>query len=142
MKNAEKATERFSVRCNCAQSVFSAYAPDLGLDEELALKIASGFGAGMGRQCETCGAVTGAYMVIGLKCGHISSGDKEGKEKTYAMVQEFSRRFKERNQSTLCEQLLGTHLVTGDKEKAERQVKELCPKLVRDSAEILDAMLE
>ena len=57
---------------NCAQTVFSLFAPDLGIDEKTALKIASGFGGGMAC-AETCGAVTGAYMVIGLKHGHAVS---------------------------------------------------------------------
>ena len=51
---------------NCAQAIFTAYCDELGLDEETALKIACGFGAGMGRLQETCGAVSGAYLAIGL----------------------------------------------------------------------------
>jgi len=114
---------------------------EFGLDKALALKVASGFGAGMGRQCETCGAVTGAYMVIGLKYGHVNSEDTEGKEKTYALIREFAKRFKERNQSTVCEELLGVNIVTGDHDFAVQQVKKLCPKMVRDSAEILEELL-
>jgi len=112
------------------------------VDNEMAYKIASGFGAGMGRLCETCGAVTGAFMVIGLQYGHSSHDDKDNKEKTYTLVQEFTRRFKERNQSIKCEDLLGTHLLTGDNEKAVMRVKAICPKMVRDAAEILEQLLE
>jgi len=142
MTNTEKAAQCFKNGFNCSQAVFSAYCGQFGVNTELALKIASGFGGGMGRLCETCGAVTGAYMVIGLKYGYISAEDKDGKEKVYSLVQEFTRRFKERNQSTVCETLLGTHLVSGDKEKAAQQVKVVCPKAVQDAAEILDELLD
>ena len=141
MGNPEKAVQCFNSGFNCSQSILSVYGEQFGLSNEFALKIASGFGAGMGRHCETCGAVTGAYMAIGLKYGHTSSDDKDGKEKTYSMIREFARRFKERNQSTCCEDLLGTHMVKGDKEKAARRVKEVCPKMVRDAAEILEELL-
>ena len=142
MKMSEKAVECFNSGFNCSQSIFSVYGEQFGINSELALKITSGFGAGMGRLCETCGAVTGAFMVIGLKYGYISPDNKEGKEKIYSLIREFSQRFKERNQSTCCEELLGTHMVTGDKEKAAQRVKEICPKMVRDSAEILDELLK
>jgi C_GCAxxG_C_C family probable redox protein len=142
MTKSEKAVQCFNNGFNCSQAVFSVYSEQFDVNTELGLKTASGFGAGMGRQCETCGAVSGAFMIIGLKYGHISSVDKDGKEKTYSMIREFARRFKERNQSTCCEDLLGTHMVTGDKEKAARQVKLTCPKFVQDSAEILDELLE
>ena len=139
MNNIEKAVQCFNSGYNCSQAVFSVYSEKLGISNETAYKIASGFGAGMGRQCETCGAVTGAYMVIGLKYGHASPDDTDSKEKTYAMVQEFTRRFCERNKSTKCEDLLGTHMVNGDREKAKAMVKTVCPKMVQDAAEILES---
>ncbi|MDR1821066.1 MAG: C-GCAxxG-C-C family protein [Oscillospiraceae bacterium] len=141
MNKSEQAIKFFNDGYNCAQAVLAAYCEEFGLSAELALKIASGFGAGMGRQCETCGAVTGADMVLGLKCGYVSPGDTEGKEQMYPLIKEFARRFKARNHSTLCEELLGTHLLTGDRELAARQVKTVCPKMVKDAAEILKDML-
>jgi C_GCAxxG_C_C family probable redox protein len=142
MKKSEKAVQCFNSGFNCSQAIFSVYGEQFGINTELALKIASGFGAGMGRLCETCGAVSGAYMVISLKYGYISSDDKDGKEKTYSMIREFAKRFKERNQSTICEDLLGTHMITGDKEEAARRVKEVCPKMVFDAAVILEELLK
>ena len=136
-----QAVECFNQGFNCSQAILSTYGGQFGLDTELALKIASGLGAGMGRMCETCGAVSGAYLVIGLKFGNNSPNDTEGKEQTYAMVQEFDRRFKERNHTTVCEEILGVNLITGDKAKAATQVKRLCPKMVRDAAEILELLL-
>ena len=140
MSKAEQAVHSFNGAINCAQAVLSTYCGQFGLDTNLALKLSSGFGAGMGRNCETCGAVTGAYMVLGLKFGHIFLEDADGKEKIYAMIQEFDRLFKKRNQSTICKDLLGTHMVTGDRAMAAKRVPEVCPKVVRDAAEILEFM--
>ena len=79
---------------NCSQSVFSTFAPELGLDKETALKIADGFGAGMGYSAETCGAVTGAFMAIGLKYGRSKSDDDQAKEKINTLIKEFMHQFK------------------------------------------------
>jgi len=126
---------------NCSQAVFSTYCEDLGLDKTHALKIACGFGAGMGRLQETCGAVTGAYMLIGLMHGKCSKEDEQAKEKTYALVREFSRVFEERNTTTNCLELLGVDLISGDKQVASERVKTICPKVVRDAAEIIEQLL-
>ena len=142
MKRVEEAVLCFGSGFNCSQAIISTYGKDHGLDSALALRIASGFGGGMGRQCKTCGAVTGAYMVLGLKYGYISAQDIDGKEKMYGLIREFARRFRERNQSTKCEDLLGVHLLTGDKERVTQQVKLICPKMIRDSAEILEELLK
>ncbi len=66
MSRIENAVSRFAEGYNCSQAVLSAYAEQLGVDGETALKIAAGFGGGLGRMAETCGAVTGAFMVLGL----------------------------------------------------------------------------
>ncbi len=109
-----------------------------------ALRVACGLGAGCGRLGLTCGAVTGAFMVLGLKYGKVKAEDTEAKEKTYAMVQEFSRRFIERNQTTSCTELLGCDLSTPEGlEKAKRtHISEVvCPRVIRDTVEILQDML-
>jgi C_GCAxxG_C_C family probable redox protein len=80
-------------------------------------------------------------MVIGLKYGYTSPDDTQGKEKAYALVREFAKQFKERNDSTICEELLGTHMVTGDRELAASNLSAVCPKMVRDAAEILESIL-
>ena len=88
----------------------------------------------MGRLGKTCGAVTGAYMLIGLIHG-------DDKEKTYEMVQEFSERFIDRNKSTDCKVLLDVDLITGDMDFAAKQVQRICPDLVKDATEILEELL-
>jgi C_GCAxxG_C_C family probable redox protein len=89
----------------------------------------------MGRLGETCGAVTGAYMLISLIHG-------DDVEKTYELVQEFSKRFIDRNGSTECRTLLNVDLITGDAEFALRQVQNICPNLVKDATEILEELLD
>ncbi len=144
MKKVEDAVSCYQNGFNCTQAIFSAYASELHLDRETALKIASGFGGGIGRMGDTCGAVTGAIMVIGLKFGMTTPEDTQSKEKTYDLVQEFIKRFKSRNNSIVCRDLLHYDLSTPD---GKKQIKEkqltnvLCPKFVQDAAEIIEQII-
>jgi len=125
---------------NCAQAVFSAYAKELGIDEVTALKVSAAFGAGISRMGETCGAVTGALMVIGFKYGQIGADDKLAKEKTYELGKEFMNKFKLHNSSLLCKELLGHDISTPEGLKAIREtdLSETCNKLITDAVELLD----
>ena len=139
---ASIADEHFSRECNCAQSVFSAFALPHGLDEETAIKIATPFGGGMARTGETCGAVTGALMALGLARG---AATPEGKEEVYRLAREFMRHFEEKHGSLLCRELIGCDISTpeGLQHAHESGVtKSVCPQLVHDAAEIVQAMLE
>ena len=134
-----------SVDCfNCAQAIFSAYCQDYGIDKIAALKASCGFGAGMGCMAGACGAVTGAYIVIGLKYGRSDILDLSAKEKTYKLVREFSEKFKSRNGSTVCKDLLGVDISTTEGMKAAQQRNihgTCCRKFVKDAAEIIEEML-
>ena len=144
MNHAERATSLFQNGFNCAQSVFVAFAPDLGLDEATALKVSTAFGGGMGRLGEVCGAVTGALMALGLKYGRTSKEDVAARDKTYALTQEFARRFKERHGCLDCRDLLGCDPGTpeGQASIKERNLHNtLCTKLVQDAAAILEDMM-
>lgn len=138
---ANQAADCFNSGFNCAQAVLSVYGEKFGLGKEVALKLSCGLGAGMGRLGHVCGAVTGAYLVIGLKCGQSSPDGKDAKEKTYALVREFAKRFEERNNSTICKELLSVDLLSGDKAIAAEKVKSICPKLVGDAVEIIEEIL-
>lgn len=145
MKKSECAVECFSNGFNCAQAVFSTYCSELGLDPKTALRIAGSFGGGMGHIGETCGAVTGAIMLIGLKHGKVDAGDNAAKEKSYALVQEFTRRFKAINYSVQCKELLSCDISTqaGMQSAREKQLfTTICPLLVRDACEIIEEVLE
>lgn len=144
MKKEEKALETFSTGLNCAQSVLSSFAGELGLEADTALKIAAGFGGGMGGLGGTCGAVTGAFMVIGLTQGHSAGEDKAGKEATYALVRQFAADFSEKHGSILCRELLGHDVSTarGYRDAAEGGVfKTLCPRFVKGAVQILQNLL-
>ena len=136
-----EALECFSNGFNCAQAIFSTYCEEFGMDKKTALKVSCGFGAGMGRLQETCGAVTGAYLLIGLKYGKFTPEDDAAKEKTYALVREFARLFEERNKTTNCRELLGVDLIKDEGRTAAERVQSICPKAVKDAAEIVESML-
>lgn len=100
------ALDRFQNGYNCAQSVFSVLAPDLGLDQDTALKLSSPFGAGIAYLQETCGAVTGALMAIGLKYGKGENGSAEDKERAYDFSRHFMTEFKHLHGSICCRTLM------------------------------------
>ena len=94
---------------------------------------------------EICGAVTGAFMVIGLKYGRTTVQDAKSHEKTNRLVKEFVDKFKSRNGSIVCRELLGCDLSTPDGQKTfvDKKLRDtLCTKLVRDAAEIVGQLLE
>lgn len=144
MTRIKRAVACFNQGFSCSQAIFSTYGEALGLDREMALKIAGGFGGGMGRMGGICGAITGAFMVIGLKYGMVNVEDKAAKEKTYALVREFASQFQSRNGSIVCKELLGYDISTPEGLKAINEnnlFKTLCPKFVQDSAEIIETLL-
>ncbi|MBM4446239.1 MAG: C_GCAxxG_C_C family protein [Chloroflexi bacterium] len=144
MSDVEKAVSCFNEGFMCSQAVLTAYAGQCGLDHETALKVSAAFGGGMGRMGETCGAVTGAFMVIGLKYGRTTVQDTQSHEKTNRLVKEFVDRFKSLNGSIVCRELLGCDLSTPDGLKifVDNKLRDtLCSKLVREAAEIVEQLL-
>jgi C_GCAxxG_C_C family probable redox protein len=145
MTRADDAVACFGRGFNCAQSVLSACCEQYGMSKEEALKVSCAFGAGMGRLGGTCGAVTGAYMAIGLKYGKYLEGDEVPKEKTYAMVNEFSRQFKARNGSIVCRELLGLDIGSPEGAKVFKEKgyhANRCTRYVRDATEIVEDLLK
>jgi len=122
---------------NCAQAICAVFGPRLGLPESLALSVASGFGGGMARRAETCGAVTGALTILGLRFG----GDKT---LVYAKAREFFDKFKARHDSIVCRELLPYDISTEAGHKAAKEeglFGSACIEYVRTAAEILDEMI-
>jgi len=135
------ATLIFQQGFNCAQAVLSAFSKGHGLDEKTALKIAAGFGGGVARQGETCGAVTGALMALGLARAGLNPEDKE---ENYRLAQEFLGHFKGKRGSLLCRELIGYDLsIPEERTKAQNSgvTKTICPSVVKEAVEILDIML-
>ncbi len=136
-----KAVARFRQDFNCAQSVFVAFAPRLGLNESQALKLASPFGGGIARRGQTCGAALGGLMALGLALG---ADTPAGKEAAYRLGQEFLQRFESRHGSLLCRDLLGVDISTPEGHQSAREqgvFKSICPRFVQAAAEIVEEML-
>lgn len=144
MSKKELAVKSFDSGYNCAQSVLMPFADDLHIDKETAIKFAQGFGAGMGGLQYTCGAITGAYMVIGMK---YSKGFPYPaiNNKVESLIQEFTQKFKEKNGHTNCSELLQCDLKTpeGQRNFAENKLHDnVCSKCVASSVDILNELIK
>lgn len=142
MNERDRAERLFRGPCNCCQAVFGAAAPGLGIEEGLALRLGTAFGGGMGRMGSVCGAVTGAFLVLGLRYGDpLSSAGP--KEHVYGLVGEFVERFRELHGSILCRELLGCEIGTpeGMTEAKEKGLFDnICVRFVRDSVAIVNRL--
>lgn len=138
----EEAVNRFKEGFSCSQAILMTYGKQYGLDDKLAKTIARSFGGGMAGTCQTCGAVTGSYMVLALKNSQYDD-DKVAKEKTYALVQDFAQRFQKLHDTVNCQQLLGCALGTPDGKNYFRSNHLICKCeiFVKDAAIILEELL-
>jgi C_GCAxxG_C_C family probable redox protein len=144
MTRSEKALEYFSNGYNCAQSVIISFADILQIEEEKVLRIASGFGGGMGGMQETCGAVSGAFLVIGYLKGKYKEDDDEAKELTNSLIQGYTHKFVERCGSINCKALIKFDLRTeeGKKEAEASDVfNKKCTTYIKNSIELLEEII-
>lgn len=144
--HGDKAERLFREGYNCSQAVLLAFSDITGLDDDTAAKLASSFGGGLGRMREVCGAVSGAAMVLGLVKGYSDPKDFEAKKVHYNLIQDFAARFREKNGSIICRELL-TGVKTTENGTPEARTdgyykKRPCPLLCRDAAEILDGIFD
>lgn len=143
--HSQKAMELFMQGYNCSQSVFATFYENLGIDFETALKISSSFGGGMGRLREVCGAVSGMFMVAGLKYGYTNPKDNKAKMAHYKLIQELAAQFKAENHSIICRELLG--LAAGpdnyvpELRTNEYYKKRPCSELVGCAARIMEELI-
>ncbi len=143
MSDASCAVQCFKKGYSCSQAVLGTYGPRFGLDQELAFKVAACFGGGM-RMGETCGVVTGAFMVIGLRYFTDDDASAEAKASISDIMKDFVGRFTTRNGSLICKQLLGCDIRTPESHKIAKEkglFSSRCPKLVQDAGEIIDQIL-
>jgi C_GCAxxG_C_C family probable redox protein len=141
----DKALISFKSGLNCAQAVLTGFSDSLSFDNNLALNISCGFGGGMGRLQETCGAVTGSFMVLGIYNGKKFADNNDKKEATYAMIQNFSKQFKLIHGATDCRSLIKCDLRTekGHHFAIENNLFEvICEKCISDSIRILEESIE
>ena len=138
------AIQSFRSGMNCAQSVVTAYADRLNFDPDLAASLSCGFGGGMGRLQQTCGALTGAFMVLGIHNSRLFSDRVELKNRTYTQVREINEKFAQSQGATDCRSLLGCDLQTDEGmqyHKDTQQSKTICEKCIAASIEILDEIV-
>ena len=142
---SETAAEKFLEGYNCAQAVIYPFCGDLQIDENIALKMACGFGGGMGKKQEVCGAVTGGIIVIGLKYGRGKNDEIASTELTYANTRELMEKFSEKHGSFVCLKLLnGCEIATeeGWKYFVENDLKtRICLEYVQSVVEILETII-
>jgi C_GCAxxG_C_C family probable redox protein len=141
--DADEAVAMFLEGCNCAQAVLAACGRTRGISREMALRVAQGFGGGMCHG-ETCGSLTGAMMVIGLRHARLTPADGEQKKLAHQLVRQLVEQFRSRNKSVVCKDLLACDVNTpkGHAQFMESGRREtVCTKMVRDAAQIVDALL-
>ncbi len=146
MGKADEAVRIFLSGGNCSQAVFTVFASDLGIREQDAMRIGCGFGGGM-RMAETCGAVTGAIMALGVRYGNTDLTKLDGKQVTYAKVEQFLAEFRKAHGTTCCRELLGCDVNTPEGYAQataggeQCMFRTRCPQFVRSAVEIAQTLL-
>jgi C_GCAxxG_C_C family probable redox protein len=138
---SREAVERFCDGCNCSQSVLTVYVERYGLDESLAMRIATGLGGGVGRMGGVCGTLTGAALVLGLELGPHTREGRNAKEATYAAIRWLQQRFIERHGSNQCRELLEKDLSDDEAYRQAREqglFKTRCPHYVETVVTLLN----
>ena len=138
------ATEYFAQKLHCSQAVLAAFSEECGISEETAFKLGSCFGSGM-RKGEVCGACTGALMVLGLLYGQSCIGDQDGRQRSNVLNDLMMNRFKERNGSYICNDLLGYDISTTEGAQRAREeglFTDFCPKMVESAVDILEEIIQ
>ena len=143
---SEHAKNNFLAGMNCAQAVLCAFCDRCGLDRDTAMKLASGFGGGIARQREVCGAVSGMCMAVDLIRGPGDGADKTAKDKHYAFIRGLCDAFRAETGSIVCRELLGLAPNQSDSSVSEVRTadyykKRPCADLVSLAAKILSEQL-
>ena len=139
---AKKAMDLFKEGYNCSQAVFLAFEDKLHIDRNVALKLSSSLGGGMGRLREVCGAVSGMFLVSGVLYGYDDPKDYDKKTEHYARIQQLAKEFETQNGSIICRDLLGLGKEkegpAPDKRTDEYYKKRPCAELVGMAAAIME----
>lgn len=142
---AERAKALFYQGYNCSQAVAGAFAEQMGLPLDTVTQMVSALGGGMCRMRETCGAVSGAMIVLGTLRGYHDPTAKDQKAKLYAEGQQLCRQFQKRFGSLTCGRLLGIEPGSSDAQPTPRTSEfyqtRPCPHLIEGMAEILESYL-
>jgi C_GCAxxG_C_C family probable redox protein len=144
MNKPEIASEYMKKGYNCAQAIIKAYANDVGMKEDDAVRMVSSLGGGVGRNGQICGAVSGAALIIGMKFGSTDPANFTAKEKAYNKTNELLEKFGAENKSVLCKELIPYDMKNPEELKKAREagvfVKQ-CPLYVSSAGRILESIL-
>jgi C_GCAxxG_C_C family probable redox protein len=144
MRKFEIAAEYMKKGYNCAQSILKAYAGDVGMNEEDAVRLASTLGGGVGRNGQICGAVSGAALIIGMKFGTIKPADFPAKEKANNKTNELLERFRAEHKSISCKELISYDLKNPTELQKARNAGvfiQKCPLFVLSAGMILESII-
>lgn len=146
INHSKIASDNFKCGYNCAQSVFLAFAEEVGYSKEDALRLSSSFGGGMGRLREVCGACSAMFMIAGILKGYTEPNNDEIKAEHYKLIQDLAQKFKSKFGTIICRELLG--LEEGEDEtyipskRTEEYYQERpCENFIKYAAEIIEENL-
>lgn len=141
----DRAYDLFKQGYNCAQAVFGAFCEELGMDFDTAVRLASGFGGGIGRMREVCGTFTGMTMAASLIYGYSDPLATDTKTELYEKIRALGDRFREENGSIICRELLGLQQAeksaVPEARTSEYYKKRPCAELCRYAADLLDEFI-
>lgn len=133
MNRIEKAKENHKKGYNCSQAVACAFCDEVGLDEKTMFALTEGLGLGLGDMQGTCGAVSGAAIILSMKYSCANPDSPKSKAETYKIIRSLTSAFREKNGSEICHELKGSNN-GGVPLRA-------CPGCVEDAAAILEEIL-
>ncbi|MCI9125250.1 MAG: C_GCAxxG_C_C family protein [Eubacterium sp.] len=145
-KKAVQAAANFRQGYNCAQSVALSFSEEIGMDKAQMLRMVSSFGGGMGRLREVCGAVSGMFFVAGALYGYDDPKDFQAKKEHYARIQELAAKFREKNGSIICRELLGIdgrdHSPVPSQRTEEYYKKRPCVEMIATAAQLMEEYIQ
>ena len=143
MDHSLYAAELFMSGCNCAQAVLVAFGDVTGLEPEFAKKLSCGFGGGLGRLREVCGAVSGMFFVLSYLYGYDDPKADDTKKQLYTQVQQLGNKFREECGSIICRELLDNPPSDPNPSPrtAEYYAQRPCARMVKTAADLMDAFI-
>ena len=145
MTKGDYAKQLFESGMHCAQAVFCAFSDELGFDKDTALRISAGFGGGIGRLREVCGAVSGMTMTLSYKFACTDPNDRQRKAALYSLMQRAAGEFKAETGSIVCRELLGlggSSAPVPEQRTETYYKKRPCGELVRLAADITEKYIK
>lgn len=141
----KKAKDLFCQGYSCSQAIVGAFCDVADMDFKIAIRLSSSFGGGMGGLRETCGAVTGMFMITGLVLGYESPTDNNIKKEHYAIIRSLADKFKSEHDSIICHELLSSlpgKLKQDPSPRTDEYYKARpCIRFVETAAKLLDELL-